>query len=359
MSINTTTTAETILNYSKNGMGLSCFINVGNTCFLNSALHVLLHIPEIYKIFIKTEELLRDSELDPSVNLNFYKCFRDIYKGYWEDDCFIRPVGILKYLDAHSHFNFGEQHDSTEVLTFLIEKIHETISMSMPLLVNPSLTEMQIAANKEWSLHLDGKSSELVDLFWGQYMSRNKCLHCGSKSHKFETFHYLTLQATLDNESEPESDIHICQLFSSLLQSKRFDCENKYFCDTCNTKVDQAYSKLKLWKLPKYLIIQLKRYYNDKDSKIIKKSHRSIEYPLEFNGNFLLSKNSPQFGKSLNYKLQSGVFHLGGMMGGHYNCFTWNEDIEEWVFFDDQHSSQITELATSDTDIYQLVYRLS
>jgi ubiquitin carboxyl-terminal hydrolase 8 len=340
-------------------MGMSGFVNLGNTCFLNSALQVLLHIPEIYRIFIKTEQLMKESALDPRVDLNFYKCFRDIYKGYWEEDCLIRPVGILKYLDNHTYFNFGDQHDSTEVLTFLIQKIHETTCIAAPVSAIPSSSEMQILANKEWNLHLEGKSSELVDMFWGQYITRNKCKHCGSKTSKFETFHYLTLQATLDNESEPESDINLAQLFANLLQSKEFDADNKYFCDSCNAKVDQAYSKLKLWKLPKYLIIQLKRYYNDKVTKMIRKSHRTIEYPEEFNGNFLLSKLSPQFGKVLTYKLHSGVFHYGGMFGGHYNCFSWNEDISQWVFFDDSQCAPMSGPSTSDNDIYQLVYTLT
>jgi ubiquitin C-terminal hydrolase len=47
------------------------------------------------------------------------------------------------------------------------------------------------------------------------------------------------------------------------------------------------------------------------------------------------------------------------MFGGHYNCFSWNEDISQWVFFDDSQCAPMSGPSTSDNDIYQLVYSLT
>ncbi len=49
-------TIEEILDFKKTGTGLSTFINIGNTCYLNSALQTLMHIDELKKIFLKTEK---------------------------------------------------------------------------------------------------------------------------------------------------------------------------------------------------------------------------------------------------------------------------------------------------------------
>lgn len=371
---------EKILDYSKTGSGLSAFINIGNTCYLNSALQVLVHIPEIYQIFLETEKLFLEKRGNfEDKDMNFYSCFKAIYRGFWEDDCLIRPIGLARYLDKYTHFSFGEQSDSTEVLTCIIQKIHESICVPkvqkaiasgsssfipspMPRLVSNELySDLEVLAKKEWEIHLEGKESKLVDLFWGQYINKIKCLHCGSKSQKFETFHYLTLQATIENEDDPESPIDIDKLFDNFLASKKFDKENKYFCEKCKHNVDNAFSKFQLWNLPNYLIIQFKRYYNPKCSKDITKSRREIHYPLEFNPKKLLNSHSLYHDKNLTYKLQSGVFHMGDLFFGHYTCYCWNDDTKEWIHFNDNDVSLMDENVNQigNENIYQLVYILN
>jgi ubiquitin C-terminal hydrolase len=357
--MNKDSTIEEVLEFTKTGTGLSTFINIGNTCYLNSALQVLMHTEELKKIFLKTEKLkLENPDYFKDKDTRFYECIKAIYKGYWEDDCLIRPIGLARYLDQHSYFPMGEQSDSTEVLTCLVQKIHEIICVPKDKSDELAKSDLERLSIKEWNHHLESKYSQLVNMFWGQYYTKNECEECGYVSNKFETFHYFTLPAVADGEDDPNSPVTLETLIQNFKAKKRFDNDNKYHCDKCNANVDNATNESSIWKLPNYLIIQLKRYYEHRhgDSKSLRKANRVIEYPQTFDPQILLGSQTNTTQKE--YKLQSGVFHHGGLHGGHYNCFCWNKDTKQWYTFDDHSKMVMEEPLLKNPSIYQLVYKL-
>ena len=360
--MNADSTVEEVLEFTKTGTGISTFVNIGNTCYLNTALQVLMHVDEIKKIFLKTEKLkLEDPHFFKDKDTRFYECIKAIYKGFWEDDCVIRPIGLVRYLDKHSYFPFGEQSDSTEVLTCLIQKIHEIICITKDKSEDSAKSDLEKLSIKEWNHHLESKYSQLVNMFWGQYYIKNQCEECGYISQKFETFHYFTLPAVAEGEEDPNSPITLQALIKNFMVKKSFDSDNKYHCDKCNKKVDNATNTSSVWKLPNYLIIQFKRYYEvgDGHQKQIRKANRIIKYEESFDPSILLSPEHPQLEHSLKtYKLHSGVLHHGGIHGGHYNCFCWNKDSKQWCEFDDQQNMPLDTPSYEDAAIYQLLYKL-
>jgi ubiquitin carboxyl-terminal hydrolase 8 len=361
--MNKDSTIEEVLEFKKTGTGVSTFINIGNTCYLNSALQTLMHIDELKKIFLKTEKLkLEEPEFFRDKDMRFYDCIKAIYKGYWEDDCLIRPIGLVKYLDQHSYFPMGEQSDSTEVLTCLIQKIHEIICVPKDKSEQFATSDLDLLSIKEWNHHLESKYSQLVNMFWGQYYIKITCEECGTKSKKFETFHYLPITVVDEADDNPSSPTTLENLFANFRTKKYLDEDNKYSCDKCKKKVDRASTESSVWKLPNYLVIQMKRYYERKvgERKTVQKANRMIAYPETFDPHQILSpKNQAVYTRgNIKYNLHSGVFHYGGMMGGHYNCFCWNKDTKEWYQFDDHSKAPIDGPILENNSIYQLVYRL-
>jgi ubiquitin C-terminal hydrolase len=357
--MNEDSNVEEVLEFTKTGTGLSTFVNVGNTCYLNSALQVLMHVDELHKIFLKTERLMFEKpEYFKDKDTRFYECIKAIYKGFWEDNCCIRPIGLIRYLDQHSYFPMGEQSDSTEVLTCLIQKIHEIICISNQVSESSAKNDLDRLSIKEWNLHLESKDSQLVNMFWGQYYIKNECEECGYTSQKFETFHYFTLPAVVEGEENPNSPTSLKQLIKNFMGKKKFDSDNKYHCDRCKVKVDNANNQSSVWKLPNYLIIQIKRYYEN-SNKQIRKANRVIKYEESFDPSILLSQEHSGVEDPLkSYKLHSGVFHHGGLHGGHYNCFSWNKDTSEWYGFDDTQNMKFDEAPLEGPSIYQLLYKL-
>ena len=66
----------------------------------------------------------------------------------------------------------------------------------------------------------------------------------------------------------------------AFVQGDMLDGDNKYFCERCNIKVD-ARKRTCIKKLPRYMIMTLKRFEFDFDQMIRLKVNDYFEFPLE------------------------------------------------------------------------------
>jgi ubiquitin C-terminal hydrolase len=346
---------EQVLNFTKLGTGKSVFQNINAvSCYINCALQSLMHLDEFKVVFMAQPPPPHTSEM------LMYWSLRAIYRGYWEENCVIRPMGIFAYLDKCG-FPAGWQGDSTEVLTFIIEKMHGCIGVAMApeaeAEAEAEAQSMEVLSIKDWRHHLDKKQSEVVNLFWGQYLNTKVCGTCTKPLYKFETFHYLTLAVA--EEGDAEADITVPITFEVLVvrfrQKKQFDSDNLFFCDTCKQKVPQATDELSVWKLPRYLIVQFNRYHSRGGP--TQKCNRDIIFPLMFNP-AILQEGGGGGGDGTMYQLQSGVLHHGQIHGGHYTYFGWNQDTREWLYIDDDKWQTLRGPISKHPGIYQLIYKL-
>jgi ubiquitin carboxyl-terminal hydrolase 8 len=341
---------EQVLAFSKKGTGKSVFQNINAvSCYLNCALQSLMHLEEFKQIFLGAEP-------PPPATMIMYWSLRAIYKGYWEENCIIRPTGIFAYLDKCG-FPVVAQGDSTEVLTFIIASLHECIGVDSEegVPVPEAATPMEVLSIKDWNHHLAKKHSEVVNLFWGQYLTKKQCGTCATPLYKFETFHYLTLPVAQDDEADFAQPITFETLVARFRQKKSFDRDNLFFCDTCKQKVPQATDETSVWKLPRHLVIQFNRYHS-RGGGPTQKCNRDIVFPQVFDPAILQEPAAASAGGE--YHLQSGVFHHGQMHGGHYTYFGWNQDTQEWLYFDDNAVATMTGPITVHAGIYQLIYKL-
>ena len=129
--------------------------------------------------------------------------------------------------------------------------------------------------------------------------------------------------------------------------------ENMWYCNNCK-KHNIAKKQIKLYKMPKYLIIQLKKFenkvnfFNNIDEK---KKDVFIKYPIN---NLDLSDfidNEEQ--KKYKYDLYAIVQHHGDISAGHYTAICNIND--NWILFND---SQLFKIDTPVTDdAYILFYK--
>lgn len=139
-----------------------------------------------------------------------------------------------------------------------------------------------------------------------------------------------------------------------LCSNENLDEPNKFYCKNCAVPTKST-KKLRLYRLPKILILHLKRFTND-NSKLCKLDNViGINGDLDFDKLKICHKNS--LGSKL-YNLFGIVNHFGSLESGHYTSECRSLYDNSWYNFNDSNyiSCHSPEYVTS-TSVYLLFYR--
>ncbi|XP_062167750.1 ubiquitin carboxyl-terminal hydrolase 8-like [Alnus glutinosa] len=197
----------TLTNSSQSGdsyrgacsLGLTGLQNLGNTCFMNSAIQCLVHTPKLVDYFIEDyqKEINYDNPLGMKGELAL--AFGDLLRKLWVPGA--RPVAprIFKSKLANfaPQFSGYNQHDSQEFLAFLLDGLHEDLNR---VKCKPYIEAKDVeghpdeeVAEEYWKNHLARNDSIIVDACQGQYRSTLICPLCKKVSITFDPFMYLSL----------------------------------------------------------------------------------------------------------------------------------------------------------------------
>jgi ubiquitin carboxyl-terminal hydrolase 4/11/15 len=180
-------------------MGL---VNLGNTCFMNSALQCLVHTAELTEYFRRNvfkEELNRDNPL--GMGGAVAEAFGSLVQRLWETSSSSLAPREFKTTIARfaPQFIGYQQHDSQELLAFLLDGLHEDLNRvrKKPYVENPDWEgggerELLDLARKTWDGYKSRNDSIVVDLFQGQYKSTLICPECSKVRPSLLHRHSLT-----------------------------------------------------------------------------------------------------------------------------------------------------------------------
>lgn len=192
------------------GSGLVGLNNLGNTCYMNSALQCLVHIPELNSYFLYhyfEKELNRDNPLGNNgrVAMSFGALISTLFDNRHSGTH--SSIAPKEFKSTIGHFNslFADyrQQDSQEFIAYLLDGLHEDLNrvLKKPYVEKPELEsgkEENAAAIKElaakcWEAHKLRNNSVIVDLFVALYKSTLVCPRCGNISITFDPYNDLTL----------------------------------------------------------------------------------------------------------------------------------------------------------------------
>ncbi|EAX97849.1 Clan CA, family C19, ubiquitin hydrolase-like cysteine peptidase [Trichomonas vaginalis G3] len=144
------------------------------------------------------------------------------------------------------------------------------------------------------------------------------------------------------------SPINRC--FDTFSMEETLDEKNLWYCSECHSNV-AAKSQTLIWKLPKVLIIQLKRFYQE--GMRLLKNNTFVKYPI------ILDMN-PHFGgpgTGGKYRLYGVMEHQGSLTGGHYEASCFVEGINQWYHYSDASAKEITDQQVISSNAYLLFYQ--
>lgn len=115
--------------------GLVGLRNIANTCYMNSALQALTHIPELSKYFLDFDDVIESS----TEKLPLTRAYCRLIKEIWEQPSDGRrfsslvPRMVLNSIrNVYPMFRGFQQHDTQEFLRCFMDQLHEELKISFP-----------------------------------------------------------------------------------------------------------------------------------------------------------------------------------------------------------------------------------
>lgn len=228
-----------------------------------------------------------------------------------------------------------------------------------------------MAGQRAWLRYLYRNDSIVVQLFQGQLKSQLVCGHCGKTSTTYNPFMYLSLPIP----GNAGSAVRISDCLKEFFKDERLDGGDAWRCPRCKV-ARPAVKRLSISKLPKILLIHLKRF--SQNGPFRDKINTHVDFPVNDLDLFpYLTQSAQQLlvayyqrGKRngadtqtllpalanlpsqppQKFDLYAISNHYGNMNGGHYTAFVRQTGLRKWFQFDDSRVTELCEMGNQQAE---------
>jgi len=202
--------------------GLCGLSNLGNTCFMNSALQCLSNVPLLTR-YILNDLFVTELNFDNPLGMGgqIAKAYAELIKQMWlSNNSYTIPRNFKMAVGRFApQFSGYQQQDSQELMAFLLDGLHEDLNRIkkkpyVEVKDGSGRPDAQVAA-ESWQNYLKRNSSIIVDIFHGLLKSTLVCPDCFKVSVTFDPFCYLSLPLPMKKERQ------IDVFFISAIPAKR------------------------------------------------------------------------------------------------------------------------------------------
>ncbi|KAI8814498.1 hypothetical protein BJ742DRAFT_671533, partial [Cladochytrium replicatum] len=361
-------------SYIDNGLpvGATGLNNLGNTCFMNSALQCLSNAVPLTKYFLGSpwrDELNPDNPL--GMKGRVAEAYAHLVNHLWRSVDRVNSFAPREFKQTIGHFNSMfqgySQQDSEELLRFLLDGLHEDLNRikKKPYTEVPDMdgkpdTEI---ADTMWEIYKRRNDSVIVDLFQGEYKSRVECIECGKWSVTFDPYMFLSVPIP----ETREINVPYIPLPAYYCKEEVLGEEDTWYCPSCKEH-RRIKKKLDIWSVPEVLVFHLKRFSSTGRVSAFSrmmgdKIDSFVDFPLEnldlterIIGPSSRGRRASPKDRAV-YDLFAVSNHFGGLGGGHYTAYAKNGTDGQWYNFDDSHVSKADPTRVVTESAYLLFYR--
>jgi len=326
-------------------------VNLGNTCYMNSALQCLSHLITFHPNNEKFFDECKKADKDTLV----YEWFQ-FQRQMWSNDSSKshNPRNLLKRfqrlcLEKDLYFDNFDQNDIDEFIVLFLDLLHQglkkQVKMTFSNKVEDLADKINLKSNETWKRFYEKDYSYIVDNFYSQLISITSCTNCEYFTTNHDPIQVISLEI-------PDSGTSLECCLTEYMKKVRLDEDNQWKCDECEQLV-RPYKQTRLWKTSDVLFILVKRYKQNK--KTITKIDKFLEYPInlslkDYNINYSSNKENK-------YTLQSMVIHNGSLGGGHYYAVCKNYLDDKWNEYNDMGVKRINTDRVTKYSPYLFVYK--
>lgn len=200
----------------------SGMINVGNTCYLNSTLQALLHIPALANWLVSEQAHLDNCNVAESGGCCIVCAMAKTLQATQGNQSAVRPFHIYSKLkQICKHMVVGRQEDAHEFLRFLVEAMERAYLMRF--------------RNYKELDQLVKETTPLGQIFGGYLRSEVRCLSCNHVSITFQHFQDLLLDIRKADTLE--------EAFEGHFSRERLE-DMGYKCEGCKKKVSWRHQSM-------------------------------------------------------------------------------------------------------------------
>ncbi|XP_029169097.1 ubiquitin carboxyl-terminal hydrolase 36 [Nylanderia fulva] len=302
--------------------------NIGNTCYLNSTLQALFHVPAL------VNWLLSDPHHNSKMEQNDGECLtcavaKTLQFTHQKSGNAIKPYYIYSKLKLICRTMVpGQQEDAHEFLRYLLEGMERTY------LIRHKATKLD-SYSKE--------TTPINQIFGGYIRTEVKCLQCQHVSTTFQHFQDLLVDIRKANTLD--------EALNSYFSREQLD-NNDYKCEACKRRVP-ATKQFTLERPPKVLCVQLKRF-----SVLGGKISRHIGFKQTIDMGPYLWREPGESPRQLTYKLMSMVTHMGPSVNcGHYTAIA-QVSSGQYYSFDDCSVRPLSLNNVLSTNAYIMIFEM-
>ncbi len=305
--------------------------NIGNTCYLNSAVQALRHT-RVFRELFGSDAWTRYQHPERRGH-DLASAFAQIMQGFanTEKTTPIGPVTLVHaFIQVGQEFNdeirFGAQADAAEAVQIIIDSLHTYLSreVRMDITGTPRSreTEELINAHKSWIDFFRKEYSAFLDEFYGQTQTCVTCDGCKARSVRYEPWCVLKVPIPGgDRVGAPAPTLQEC-IAAALEEEKLED----YSCDACKVRGPATITHA-ISKYPETIILSLKRFTN---------AGAKIRARIPYDPDAVSFREHSAWASipmKTEYRVTATIEHMGSSRGGHY--YMRQRIGDDWFVMDD------------------------